>query len=281
MDRLLLIDGSNLLFQMFYGMPARLNGPDGRPIHGTVGFLGAMLRILRRVNPTHMAVFFDGECANPRRGLDEAYKANRPDYSDMAQEDTPFSQLPDIYRALEWLGIRHRETQCCETDDWMAGYVRKYGGDTEIVISSFDSDFFQLISDNVRILRYRGDNTLICDRAYIQSKLKIEPEQYADLKSLTGDTADNIRGADRVGPKTAAWLLEQFGDLDGVLIHAEEISKPSIRASILASRQRLIRNRELIRLDGTDELPFTLKDLEYRYNGVTSSQVLQALDLRN
>ena len=281
MDRLLLIDGSNLLFQMFYGMPARLNGPDGRPIHGTVGFVGALLRIVRMTSPTHIAVFFDGECANPRRELDEAYKANRPDYSEMAEESIPFSQLPDIYRALDWLGIRHCQTQCCETDDWMAGYVRKYGADTDITISSFDSDFFQLISDNVRILRYRGDNTLICDRAYIQNRLGIEPEQYADFKSLTGDTADNIRGANRVGPKTAAWLLQLFGDLDHVLAHAEEISKSSIRDSILASRQQLLLNRKLIRLDGSEELPFPLKELEYRYNGVSSSQVLQAIGLRN
>lgn len=281
MDRLLLIDGSNLLFQMFYGMPARINGPDGRPIHGIVGFVGAILRIIRRVDPTHMAVFFDGECTNPRKALDEAYKANRPDWSEMAEEDTPFCQLPDICRALDWLGIRHRQTQCCETDDWMAGYARQYGTNTEILISSFDSDFFQLISDNVRILRYRGDNTVICDRAYIQNKLGVTPEQYADLKSLTGDTADNIRGADKVGPKTAAWLLGQFGDLDSVLAHAEEISKPSIRNSVLASRQRLLTNQKLIRLDGAEALPFSLQELAYRYNGESSYQVLRALGLRD
>ena len=89
MDRLLLVDGSNLLFQMFYGMPARIPGRDGRPVHGTLGFTGALLRVLRMRVPTHCAVFFDGEHENPRKALDEAYKANRPDFSHMEEQETP------------------------------------------------------------------------------------------------------------------------------------------------------------------------------------------------
>ena len=79
MDRLMLVDGSNLLFQMFYGMPARITNKDGKAIQGTLGFVGALLKTVRRINPTHIAVFFDGECHNPRRDMDVDYKANRPD----------------------------------------------------------------------------------------------------------------------------------------------------------------------------------------------------------
>ena len=109
MEKLLVVDGSNLLFQMFYGMPARIIGKQGQPIQGTVGFVGALLKIIRMTKPTHAVVVFDGECENPRGELDENYKGNRPDYSQMPEEDTPFSQLPDIYAALDYLGIRHRE----------------------------------------------------------------------------------------------------------------------------------------------------------------------------
>lgn len=280
MERLLVVDGSNLLFQMFYGMPARIMGKNGKPIQGTLGFVGALLKIVRMVEPTHLAVVFDGECHNERCDLDENYKANRPDYSQMAEEETPFSQLPDIYAALEHLRICHRETTDCEADDWMAAFARKYGGDREVVIASQDSDLFQLIGDGVQILRYRGEKTVICDSEYIKEKLGIAPSQYADFKSLTGDGSDNIRGAEKVGPKTAAALLQQFGSLENMLIHWAEIGKPSIRESIHKSEERLRINQLLIRLDGKQAPPFSWEEMAWRDSGITTGQVLQAIGLR-
>ena len=179
MDRLLVVDGSNLLFQMFYGMPARIVDHRGKAIHGTLGFVGALLKIIRMVKPTHVVAVFDGEVHNPRGDLDADYKGNRPDYSQMDEEETPFSQLPDIYAALNLLGIRHRETETCEADDWMAGYAKRHGGELEVVISSQDSDLFQLITDRVSILRYRGEKTVIWDPDYLKKKLGIVPGQYA------------------------------------------------------------------------------------------------------
>ncbi len=280
MKKLLIIDGSNLLFQMFYGMPARILNTQGKPIQGTLGFVGALLKMIRRIDPTHVAVLFDGECHNDRTDIDENYKANREDFSQMAEEDTPFSQMPDVYRALDYMGICHAETTVCETDDWMAAYCRQYGEKAEIVIASQDSDFFQLITDKVKILRYRGDNSVLCDVAYIREKLGIEPNQYADFKSLTGDNADNIKGADKVGPKTAAWLLQEFGNLEGIITHAEEIAKPSIRSAIMQNTPRLRRNYKLIRLTGNAEIPFALEQLVYDDNGMTTTQILTAIGVR-
>lgn len=274
MEKLLVVDGSNLLFQMFYGMPARIIDKRGKAIHGTLGFVGALLKIIRRTNPTHVAVVFDGECANPRCEVDADYKGNRPDYAQMAEEDTPFSQLPDIYAALDLLGIRHRETSDCEADDWMAGYARRYGGEMDVVISSQDSDLFQLITDRVHILRYRGEKTVICDPTYLREKLGIAPEQYAAYKSLTGDTSDNIKGVDKVGPKTAAALMNQFGDLETLLAHGTEIGKPSVRASVLQSLERIRKNYALIFLPGAQDLPFPLEELAYQDAGLTTREVL-------
>lgn len=278
MDKILIVDGSNLLFQMFYGMPAQILNTQGRPIQGTVGFIGALLRVIRRIRPTHVAVVFDGECHNPRKDLCEDYKANR-DY-DKPQEDLPFCQLPDIYNALSYLGICHRETDCCEADDWIAGYARRYGGSHEMVILSQDSDFFQLIGDHVRILRYRGDNSVLCDREWLRGKLGIEAEQYADFKSLTGDTADNIKGAPKVGPITAAKLLRQFGTLENALANLEAVPKPSIRASLSECGPRLGLNKLLIRLDGTEALPFSLEEMAWQDPGGSSYQVLTAIGIR-
>ena len=287
--KLLLVDGSNLLFQMFFGMPARIINKDGKAIQGTLGFVGAILKIIRIVKPTHVAVLFDGESYNPRVNVDADYKANREDYSQVSEEENPFSQLPDIYKALEYMEIRYAETTVCETDDWIAGYVRKYAGrgsdasacgDTEITISSFDSDFFQLISETVTVLRYRGENTVICDTEYIREKLGIAPSQYAEFKSLTGDTADNIKGVDKVGQKTAAQLMNEFGSLENLIARANEIKKPSVRQSVKASAERIRKNYQLIRLDGVDELPFEVKELAFQDNGMTTTEVLKGIGLK-
>lgn len=277
MDKLLIVDGSNLLFQMFYGMPARIVNEQGRAIQGTLGFVGALLKIIRMTQPSHVAVLFDGEYVSQRAELDADYKGNRTDYTQIPEEDTPFSQLPDIFAALDYLGIRHQETTVCEADDWIAGYAKQYGGEMDVIIVSQDSDFFQLITRRVHILRYRGKKTVICDPDYLREKLGIEPGQYAAYKSLTGDSADNIRGADRIGPKTAAALMQQFGDLDTLLSHADQIPKPSIRESVIRNAERLRRNFALIHLEGSQRLPFSLNELEYRHSGVTTTEVLKSI----
>ena len=277
--RLLIVDGSNLLFQMFYGMPARILGKNGKPIQGVLGFIGALGKMIQMVKPSHIAVLFDGECHNERKDLDPCYKANRPDFSQIPEEDTPFSQLPDIFRALNRMEIPYAETACCEADDWIAGYARKYGDSIEVVIASQDSDFFQLISHNVKILRYRGQNSLICDRGYMAEKFGILPEQYADFKAMVGDSADNIRGADKIGPKTAAALLQQFGTLENILECAEQVQKPSIRTSLQNNAQRLLCNQKLIRLSGAVTLPFAQQEMEFRQHPENTTQILKSLDI--
>lgn len=279
MNKLLLVDGSNLLFQMFFGMPERIVNKDGKPIQGTLGFVGALLKIIRMTGPTHVGVFFDGEHENARAQLDADYKGNRVDYSEMPPEETPFSQLPDIYRALSFLNIPYAETTVCETDDWMSGYALRYGKEQEIVIASWDSDFFQLITDYVHILRYRGKKTVLCDPAYLRGQLGIEPSQYADFKSLTGDTADNIKGAEKVGPKTAAALLAEFGTLEQLLSGAQTIHKPSVRESVLRNAERLRKNYQMIHLAGTEELPFEMEELLYQDSGMTSTDVLKGIGI--
>lgn len=291
MKKVLLVDGCNLLFQMFFGMPARIINEQGKAIQGTLGFVGALLKIIRMAEPTHVAVLFDGESHNPRVDVDADYKANREDYSQVAEEENPFSQLPDIYAALNFLKICHAETTDCEADDWVAGYVRNYVKEAraqevpsetvpEFVISSFDSDFFQLISDKVTILRYRGENSVLCDRVYLMDKFGIIPERYADFKSLTGDTADNIKGAEKVGPKTAAQLVNEFGSLEEILARAGEIGKLSVRESIIRNAERLRKNYQLIKLDGAGKLPFTLEEMEWPDKGVTTTEVMKGIGLK-
>lgn len=277
---LLIIDGSNLLFQMFFGMPSRIVNEQGKPIQGTLGFVGALLKIIRRVEPAYLAVLFDGEHENARAELDPDYKANRVDYSEIPEEENPFSQIGDVYTALDYMGIVHTETDDCEADDLIAGYALTYGRQVDVVISSFDSDFFQLLRDRVSVFRYRGKDSSLWTPDSLQNKFGIAPAQYADFKSLTGDAADHVKGAERIGPKTAALLLNRFGSLENLLAHAEEIERPSIRESIVRNAQRLRRNYKIIKLDGSPPLPFALEELEYSLAEITTNDVLKGIGLR-
>ncbi len=278
-NKLLIVDGMNLLFQMFFGMPARIVNADGKLIGGTIGFVGALIKMIKMTSPTHAVVIFDGESKNERAALDDNYKANRPDYSGVSEDENPFSQLPDILRALDFLNIKYYETSDCEADDLISGLALKYGGG-EVVISSFDSDFFQLITDKVSVLRYRGDNTVICTPEYIKERLGIAPELYAEYKSLTGDTADNIKGADKIGPKTAAALMNEFGSLESLIENAHLIKKPSVRASIEQNAERIRLNLRLIKLGGVDHLPFELDDMAYTYTGMSTAEVLRGIGVK-
>jgi len=280
MNRLLIVDGHNLLFQMFFGMPARILNEEGKAIQGTLGFVGALLKIIRMVEPTHVGVLFDGEHGTARNELDVEYKGNRPDYSEMAEEDSPFSQLPDVYRALDYLEIKHAETVDCETDDWIAEYAFTYGKENRVCIASFDSDFFQLITENVSVLRYRGDRTVICTPAFVKEKYGVLPEQYADHKALTGDAADNIKGIPKVGPKTATALLNRFGSTEEMLERVDEVDRKGLREVLTAHRERLLLNRDLIKLRGGYSLPFAPAELTYTDKGITTTQVLKAIGLR-
>lgn len=279
-DTLLLVDGHNLLFQMFYGMPARIVNPDGKAIQGTLGFVGALIRMIQMTVPTHLIVLFDGEHVNARTELLPEYKANRPDYSAVAEADNPFSQLEDIYRALDFMGIVHTECTAVEADDVIAAYARTCGQTLDVVIASWDSDFFQLLDEHISILRYRGKHTALCTPAWLREKYDISPAQYADFKSLTGDAADNIKGAEKIGPKTAARLLNRFGTLEDILQNTSQLERPAWRESIEKSARQLKVNYQLIDLDGNAPLPFPLERLAYVYNGVSSTDVLRGIHLK-
>ena len=280
MDKWLLIDGHNLLFQMFFGMPARIVSRDGRAMQGTLGFAGAALRMIRMTEPTHVLAIFDGEHENPRKEIDPAYKSGRVDYSTVPEAESPFSQLPDIYRALDEMGVCHIETVGCEADDLIASYIRHLPDGTEAVIASLDSDFFQLASERVSILRYRGkENIVMLDEGGIQARLGISPAQYADFKALTGDTADNIEGVQNVGPRTAASLLASYGDIEGIIAHTEEIHRFVMRRAVSESADLMRRNRKLIRLAGEEPLPVFPEKMTYHPSSDTTFDIMRAIGL--
>ena len=277
MDRLLIIDGHNLLFQMFFGMPSRIVGAQGVAIQGVIGFIGALNKLADMYHPSHLIVMFDGETSNPRKDILEDYKANRPDWSEVADEENPFTQLPMIFEALEYMGIKYAETTVCETDDVIAAYALKYGGECEVIISSFDSDYFQLINENVRVARYRGQYTVLCDECYIKEKYGIPAEKYLEYKCLVGDTSDNIKGVKGVGPKTAAKLLTAFDTISGVMDHLDELPNEKLRTALTESGEIIDRNMSLIKLSEGADMPFTLDDVRFENPMLRTMDVIRGI----
>lgn len=277
MDKILLIDGHNLLFQMYFGMPNKIINKDGKEIRGTLGFVGAMLKIIKLVEATHILVIFDGEKREVRNEY-ALYKANRIDYSESS--DNPFSQLDDIYKALDYLNIKHYETTKYETDDVIASYCIRLGKTNEIIVSSFDSDFFQLINDNVKVLRYKGDNTIICDEVYLKNKFNITPNMYALFKALVGDRADNIKGINKIGLKTASLLLNSYNNIENLLENIDNIEKRIVRESLKNSIEQIKLNYELIKLNDNAPLPYEKEELKYNNSFFKTNDVLKGIGLK-
>lgn len=276
MEKLLLVDGSNLLFQMFYGMPSRIINKDGKPIHGILGFIGALRKIITANSPTHICVLFDGEHENPRTSLYEEYKTNRIDYSSLPLEETPFSQLPDIYNALEYLHIPFKEIQDFETDDYIATYARMYQSQMEIIIASWDSDYFSLINDRVHIYRYRGKKSYICDKQYLKEKLHISPDKYIFYKSLVGDSADNIKGVSKIGPVIASRIVNNYSSIEELY---KQLNTCKYQNLLKDAKEQLLLNEKLISFNSIEKLPFSIPDLEYTSTTENTIDVLKKIEV--
>ncbi len=280
MNKLLIIDGHNLLFQMFYGMPNRIINSNGTAVHGVIGFIGALNKMLSQINPSHVIVVFDGETCNPRKQIDDAYKANRQDFSAVPDNENPFTQLPLIYRALDEMHIAHHETIDCEADDIIAAYAQNASSDLNVIIASFDSDFFQLIDDNVTVFRYRGKSSIEVDKQRLWQKLAISPCEYALHKSICGDKADNIVGIRGIGAKTASKIVCGCST-PSQLFKKNKSSTDKLSQKVLQNEQLIQRNYQLINLSSNTVVPEPLHRLCAPTNAQKTMDVLRAVGLWN
>lgn len=289
MSKLLLIDGHNLLFQMFFGMPSRIINKEGVAIQGVVGFVGAIRNIAEMTNPTHILVVFDGENGGTRQSVYADYKANRPDFSSVPDEENPFSQYKFILNALDFLKIPYLETAGYEADDIISAYAKNCP--FEVIISSFDSDYFQLIDEKIKVLRYRGKSSAIWNEQTVTEKYGVPPRLFADYKSLVGDSADNVKGMFSVGPKTAVKLLNAFGSVENIIKYmrsseTENISSETRNVDIAVKKiipkidcDRLETNYKIIVLDGNVPLPVELEKCVVKNSLPKTTEVIRAIGL--
>lgn len=258
--KLLLVDGHNLFFRAFFGIPARIPGRDGRPIHGVVGFIGTLLKTLARFEITHLIAIFDHENGSFRNQVDENYKRRIDERLDRVDED-PFCQLELIYRALDHVGWRYTETPGLEADDLIAAYVRRYESEAEAIILSSDSDLLQLVKPGVSVFSPAGKNSILYGPAEVEAKFGVKPQFMPDLKALTGDKTDNLSGVPGIGTKRASELIRHRGGVSEIFAGLDAINSRTIVESLLAHRERVFHNLSMIRLDHEAALPFDLSEL--------------------
>lgn len=273
-QRLLLLDGHSLAFRSFFALPKDAFRTDqGQYTNGIHGFLNTLLKLYADVQPTHVAVAFDLSGGTFRTKEYAPYKGGR------AETPEEFKgQIPLIQEVLDTLGIAWITKDQYEADDIVAT-LSAWGVDEgmDVVISSGDKDTYQLVNDNVTLL-YPMPRSQMLEMTpdVVKERAGVTPEQYPDLAALVGEQADNLPGVPGVGPKTAQKWINQYGNLDGIIEHADEIGG-KVGQSLRDNLDQVKLNRKLNHLLRDMPLEVGFEDLVPR--GVNREAVHQLFDL--
>lgn len=261
-DHLFLVDGSGFIFRAFHAIPPLNRKSDGLPVNAVSGFCNMLWKLLKDarntdvgVTPTHFAVIFDYSSKTFRNELYDQYKANRS-----APPEDLVPQFGLIREATRAFNLPCIETEGFEADDIIATYARQaeaIGADVTIISS--DKDLMQLVTANVHMYDAMKDKQIgIPD---VVEKWGVPPEKMIDLQAMTGDSTDNVPGIPGIGPKTAAQLLDEYGDLDTLLSRAGEIKQQKRRENIIANADLARISRQLVALRTDVPLEQSLEQL--------------------
>ncbi len=259
---LFLFDAYNFIFRAYHALPM-LNAPDGRPVNAVHGFVRMVQAARRDFGPGAIAAVFDSGGHGGRRELSPQYKANRPPPpEDLAPQ---FQMVRD---ATDALGITRIEDPRYEADDVIASYAlaAKDAGYDVTVVSS-DKDLMQLCTlpdvpgQGGSIVLYDTMKQRVLGPAEVVEKFGVGPDRLGDLLALTGDSSDNVPGVPGIGPKTAAALLDEYGDLEGVLKAAPQIKQKKRRERLIEHADDARLSRKLVALHDHVALPIPLEDL--------------------
>ncbi len=257
-----LIDGSAFIFRAYHALPPLTRKSDGLPIGAVAGFCNMLQRYVEGNHgpnaPTHVAVIFDKGSHTFRNDLYDLYKANR---EAMPEDLRP--QMPLTREATIAFNIACKELEGFEADDLIATLAvqaREAGGRCTIISS--DKDMMQLVGDGVEMLDAMKNKTIDVDG--VIEKFGVKPDRVVDVQALAGDSVDNVPGAPGIGIKTAALLINEYGDLDTLLERAGEITQPKRRQTLIDNVDQIRLSRTLVQLDCDVALDFGLDDLEVR-----------------
>src|SRR5438270_350920 len=251
---LFLIDGNSLAYRAFFALPETIATSRGFPTNAIFGFASMLVKILTEYGPKATLVIWDAGMSG-RAEISDDYKAGRRERPDLLSE-----QWPHLQPLVEAFGYRNVKVPGYEADDviaTLAGRAREQGIDVMIVTG--DRDTFQLVEDGVRVMATsRGiTETKVYDREAVIERYGIPPELIPDFYGLKGDTSDNIPGVPGIGDKTAAELLQRFGDLETVLASVDEISGAKRKENLVnhADNARISKQLATIQCDVEVQTP--------------------------
>jgi len=257
-----LIDGSAFIFRAYHALPPLTRKSDGLPVGAVSGFVNMLQRYVENNSgpdsATHVAVIFDKGSHTFRNDLYDQYKANR---EAMPEDLRP--QMPLTREATRAFNIACEEIEGFEADDiiaTLAHQARDAGG--RVTIVSSDKDLMQLVGGGVEMLDPMKNKRI--DPDGVHEKFGVGPERVVDVQALAGDSVDNVPGAPGIGIKTAALLINEYGDLESLLDRATEIKQPKRRQTLIDNRAQIELSKQLVQLDCDMDLPFDLDSLEVR-----------------
>lgn len=254
MKKIALIDGYGFVFRAYHSLPP-LTRPDKTPVGAVYGFINMLIKLLAGLDVSHVAVVFDSGSKTFRNDIYPKYKANRPP----CPEDLK-PQFSIVREAAESLNISVLEKVGFEADDIIATIAKKSAAEGyQVVIVSSDKDLMQLVSEQV--FMYDAMKNKLIGENEVKEKFFVGPKKVLDVLSLIGDSSDNVPGVKGIGPKTAAELIEQFGNLEEIFLHLDAIKQEKRRELLAAGEESAKLSKTLIRLDENVELGITLNDL--------------------
>lgn len=272
MERLLIVDGNNLLFQMFYGMPSKIYNKSGQTIHATIGFVSAMQRLIKLVDASFVVVVFDGDVNQERIDEYKDYKANRVNnWDELPNDEVPFNEEENIIKCLNFMGIKVLKSINMEADDLIASLTLSNCEDYKIYISSNDSDFYQLINDNVAIIKYKGKNSKIIDKNEFYNIFNFDSSKYVFYKSLVGDSADNIMGISGIGKVRATKIVSCCDSFEKLLEKKNGLLPKKIASSLEDEMNKFFTNKKIITLTQSPIINYDIREFGYNKDIISLS----------
>lgn len=272
MSTVYLIDASPYIFRAYFALPTTITSPDGFVNNAVYGYTDFLIQILKKENPTHIAVTFDGSLTTSfRNEIYPDYKANRS-LPPTELED----QLDACFQVTEAMGMPAFIDDKYESDDIIGTLTNMLlKNNFNVVIVSSDKDFTQLVNTKVLLFDYARNQWY--DEKKIEQKFGVPPKQIIDFMALTGDAVDNIPGVKGIGPKTASTLLNHFSSVEEIYKNLDNLEKLSIRG-IQSIKDKLIADREIALISRTlatiaIDAPVEVDLCSLKYSGPNQKQI--------
>jgi len=259
-EQIFLVDGMAFAFRAFFAIRTALTDPEGRPTNAIYGLARILLKILREYDPTHIAVVFDAPGRTFRDEIYPEYKATRAATPPELKE-----QFPRMHELVRALNLRLLVVPGVEADDVIGTLAKQAEArGLDAVLVTGDKDLLQLVSDRIRVLDpSKGEAGLWSGRAEVIERFGVGPEHVIDALALIGDTADNVPGVRGIGDKTAKKLMEDYGSLEGIYEHMDNL-KGKQKERLLEDREQAFFSRELLTVKTDVPLDTDIEDCRRR-----------------